>query len=161
MSSPATRRPDFVPLIAVVHRLDRALQQDMVRAAHAHGHTGLKNSHNAVFATLGADGGRAADLAAQMGMTRQSMGEIIRELVDLDIVTMTPDPADRRAKRVTWTEHGLAVAHQGFEHIRQLEEHLSAELGAEGYAWLRQALVQITTILEDPDAGPLPEGPTV
>ena len=160
MSSPGPQRPDFVPLVALVHRLDRALQQDMVRSAHAHGYTGLKNSHNAVFATLGAEGGRAADLAAQIGMTRQSMGEIIRELVDLDIVTMTPDPADRRAKLVTWTEHGLEVARQGFGHIVDLENQLAEELGAERWAWLREAVVRITAILEDPQAGPLPEGPT-
>lgn len=161
MSSPPPLRADLVPLIALVHRLNRALQQDMVRAAHAHGYVGLKNSHNAVFATLGAEGGRAADLAAQMGMTRQSMGELIRELVDLDIVTMAPDPADRRAKLVTWTEHGLDAARQGFEHITELEGRLAHELGVERYAWLREALVRITAILEDPEAGPLPPGPTV
>ena len=161
MSSPSSLRPDFVPLIALVHRLNRALQQDMVRTAHADGFTGLKNSHNAVFATLDAEGGRAADLAAQMGMTRQSMGEIIRELVELDIVTMQPDPADRRAKLVTWTEHGLAVARQGFGHILELEHQLAAEFGEERYAWLCDALARITAILEDPAAGPLPEGPTV
>ena len=161
MSSPESPRLDAPPLIALVHRVDRALQRDMVRAAHANGHTGLKNSHNAVFATLSADGGRAADLAAQMGMTRQSMGGIIRELVDLDIVTMAPDPDDRRAKRVTWTDHGLRVARQGSEHIQQLEDRLAHEFGAERYAWLRETLVRISTILEDPESGPLPEGPTV
>ena len=150
-----------MPLLAVVHRLNRALQQDMVREAHRRGHTGLKNSHNAVFATLDPAGSRAADMAAQTGMTRQSMGEIVRELVDLGIVAMAPDPRDRRAKLVTWTEHGLAVAREGYEHILDVEDRYAAELGAERFAWLRDALIRMTEILEDTSAGPLPEGPTI
>lgn len=162
MSRPGRPSPDFVPLIALVHRLNRALQQDMVRQAHQRGHTGIKNSHNAIFATLDPDGSRAADMAAQTGMTRQSMGEIVREMVDLDIVKMTPDPTDRRAKLVTWTENGLAVAREGYTHILELEDAFADRLGAKKYAWLRDALAQMTAMLQDDtEAGPLPEGRTI
>jgi len=151
MSRPELPSPDYVPLIAVVHRLNKALQLDMVRAAHRSGFTGLKNSHNAVFATLDAEGGRAADMAAQMGITRQSMGEIIRELVELDIVEMKPDPADRRAKLVTWTEHGLHVARTGFQHILEVEDVFARELGEEQFAWLRASLGTMARLIdEDP-----------
>jgi DNA-binding MarR family transcriptional regulator len=162
MSRPEEPSPDWVPLLALVHRLNRALQQDMVREAHRRGHTGLKNSHNAVFATLDPDGSRAADMAAQTGMTRQSMGEIVRELEELGIVTTKPDPHDGRAKLVTWTEHGLAVAREGYGHILDVEERYADELGAERFNWLRGALARMTTMLEDDtSAGPLPEGRTI
>jgi len=151
MSRPELPSPDYVPLIAVVHRLNKALQLDMVTAAHHSGFTGLKYSHNSVFATLDAKGSRAADMAAQMGITRQSMGEIIREMVELGIVEMQPDPADRRAKLVTWTEHGLAVARAGYQHIREVEDLCARELGEEQFTWLREALVTIERIVsEDP-----------
>jgi len=151
MSRPESPSPDYVPLIALVHRLNKALQVDMVRAAHRIGFTGGKYSHNAVFATLDAEGGRAADMAVQMGITRQSMGEIIRELVELDIVEMKPDPADRRAKLVTWTAHGLDVARKGYQHILEVEDTFSRELGAEQFAWLRETLARLTQLIdEDP-----------
>ncbi|MFL6060215.1 MAG: MarR family winged helix-turn-helix transcriptional regulator [Marmoricola sp.] len=161
MSSPTSEpNPEFVPMIALVHRLNRVLQQDMVREAHTRGYTELKNSHNGVFATLDREGSRAADMAAQMGMTRQSMGETVREMAELGLVKMQPDPDDRRAKLVTWTEEGLAMAQDGYQHILDLERAFSAEFGEERYAWLREAIARMTAMLSDPAAGPLPEGPT-
>lgn len=148
MSRPQVPSPDYVPLIALVHRLNKALQLDMVSAAHQRGHTGLKNSHNAVFATLDPEGSRAADMAAQLGITRQSMGEIVRELVDLGIVEMKPDPADRRAKLVTWTQHGLAVARDGYTHILDIEDRCAGELGVKQFDAFREALVRLTGVVE-------------
>src|SRR5688500_606083 len=92
------------PLIALVDRANRALQADMVRIAHLRGHPEVKPAHNSVFGTLSAEGSRASDMAARAGITRQSMGEIIREMVDLGILEMRPDPEDRRAKLVTYTD---------------------------------------------------------
>jgi len=149
MSRPGQPSPDYVPLIALVHRLSRALQLDMAHEANRRGHHGIKNSHNVVFATLDPDGSRASDMAAQAGMTRQSMGEIVRELVDLDIVEMRPDPTDRRAKLVTWTPHGLDVAREGYQHILEVEDRYAKELGAEQFAWLREALVRMTAMLDE------------
>jgi DNA-binding MarR family transcriptional regulator len=131
--------------------MNKALQLDMVRAAHRLGFTGGKNSHNAVFATLDAEGGRVSDLAAQMGITRQSMGEIVRELVELGIVQMGPDPSDRRAKLVTWTEHGLDVARRGYQHILEVEDLFARELGQEQFTWLRDTLTRMARLIdEDP-----------
>ena len=83
MSSRNPAKPDRKPMIALVHNADRAFQAHMVESAHELGRPDIKPSHNAVFANLGDDAARAADLAAAAGMTRQSMGELIRELVDL------------------------------------------------------------------------------
>jgi DNA-binding MarR family transcriptional regulator len=149
MSRPDQPDPDYVPLIALVHRLNRSLQQDMVRTAHRLGQLGLKASHNAVFATLDPEGSRASDMAAQNGITRQSMGEIVREMVDLGIVRMEPDPRDRRAKLVTWTDEGLAFAQQGYQHILEVEDMCARELGAEEFERVRDALARMTELLGD------------
>ena len=123
----------------------------MVRQAHARGWAEAKPAHNAVFGTLGFEGARAADMAASAGITRQSMGEVIRELVDLGIVEMTPDPTDRRAKLVTYTEAGRAEALLGSDYIAGFEDRLVAELGADGYEHLRTGLEKVVEILR-PDA---------
>src|SRR3954470_11891135 len=111
-------RPDRKPLIALVHDLDRAFQAHMVRSAHERGRPEMKPAHNFLFAILGDDGDRAANLAARAGMTRQSMGEIIRDLVGLGILEMAPDPRDGRAKIVRYTPEGKAFASEGFRHLR-------------------------------------------
>ncbi|MGO4257842.1 MarR family winged helix-turn-helix transcriptional regulator [Marmoricola sp. RAF53] len=157
MSTPRTPSPDFVPLIALVHRLNRELQQDMVDEAARQGFPS-KSAYNYVFATLDADGSRAARMAEQAGITRQSMGEVIRDMAEAGLVEMVPDPADRRAKLVIWTEAGLAQGQRGFEHILELEERFSQEIGAEDYATARRVLSRLYQVLTEdrPPAGVSP-----
>ena len=76
----------------------------MVREARERGHTEIRLAHNAVFATLHGEAGRTSDMAARAGITKQSMGEVVRELADLGILEVHPDPEDRRAKLVSYTD---------------------------------------------------------
>ena len=94
-------KPDRKPLIALVHNADKAFQAHMVRSAHERGRPDLKPAHNFLFAILGDDGDRAANLAARAGITRQSMGEVIRDLVDIGILEMAPDPQDGRSALIS------------------------------------------------------------
>lgn len=146
MSSPLPF-PDHPPLIAVVDRVNRALQADMVRQAHARGHPEVKQAHNAVFSTLGGGGARASEMAERAGITRQSMGEIIRDLVDLGILEMQTDPADRRAKLVTYTTAGIELTTDGRQHILEQEERFGEELGSENYELVRTGLERIAALL--------------
>ena len=75
------------------------------------------------------------------------MGEVIRDLVDIGILEMVPDPADRRAKIVRYTEEGKEFAHSGFEHLRALEDRFTAEFGVANYETVRHALARVTEIL--------------
>jgi DNA-binding MarR family transcriptional regulator len=138
-----------MPLIGLVNRANRELQTDMVRHAHRRGWTDAKYAHNWVFGFLGWEGARASDLAVKAGITRQSMGEVIRDLVDLGIVEMTPDPSDRRAKLVNYTERGREETRQGFDHIVDFEKRMIAELGEEAYEHLRLGLEKICEVLEE------------
>jgi DNA-binding MarR family transcriptional regulator len=147
--SRALRQPERMPLIALVNRANRQLQADMVRHAHERGWTDAKYAHNWVFGFLGWEGARASDLAAKAGITRQSMGEVIRDLVELGIVEMTPDPSDRRAKLVSYTKLGREEAMQGYDHIVDVEERVVAELGQDAYDNVRLGLEKICQVLED------------
>ena len=142
-------RPDRKPLIALVDRANRALQADMVRQAHAWGYGATRPAHNAVFATLGSpDGERTVVLAERAGITRQSMGEVVRDLVELGVVEMVPDPADGRAKLVRYTEAGRAQSRQGYRYIRDLEERFVEELG-EDYEAARRVLERVGGLLDE------------
>lgn len=147
MSSPLPLPDGELPLIALVDRVNRALQADMVRQAHERGHTQVKQAHNAVFGTLGAGGARASDMAARAGITRQSMGEIIRDLVGLGLLEMRTDPADRRAKLVTYTAAGIELTTGGFQHIQDMEARFADALGADDYQRVRTGLMSIVGLL--------------
>ena len=154
MSTPGPRVPLRTPLIRLVHRANRELQDDMVRQARARGYAQAKPAHNSIFGTLPLHGARASDLAAKAGITRQSMGEVIRELVDLGVLEMKPDPSDRRAKLVTYTASGLEQVYSGTAHIVDIEERMIAELGEEGYERLRDGLRLVVDLLREPGSGP-------
>lgn len=141
-------RLDRKPFIALVDRANRALQTDMVRTGHRRGHPELKPAHNAVFGTLLPDGSRSAEMAVRAGITRQSMGEVIRDMVALGILEMRPDPEDGRAKLVTYSEHGRQVAADGYAHLNDLEERFAEEFGQEDYDTARRVLSRIADLLE-------------
>jgi DNA-binding MarR family transcriptional regulator len=149
-------RPVVTPFIALVYRTFRALESDMVDSAHRAGYPGIKRTHNAVFATLHSEGLRAVDMAARMGITRQSMGEIVREMVDLGILQMSTDPTDRRAKLVSYSDLGLRVAASGFSHIQALDRRFTAEFGRKDYATARRVLERVAEMLEEDAAGQMP-----
>jgi DNA-binding MarR family transcriptional regulator len=122
-------RPDFVPMIALADKAARVLRADMVRNGHARGYVEIQPAHNAVFATLPSDGARTADMAARAGITRQSMGEAVREMVALGVVEMVADPTDGRAKIVRFTDYGLQLAQAGYERIIELDRTLRTTFG--------------------------------
>jgi len=127
------------PLIGLVERAARALGADMISTARERGFTELRLAHGAVFGHLPGGGARVTEMAAQAGITKQSMGEVVRELVDLGICAVEPDPDDRRAKIVTYTEYGQQVAANGFGHLEQVERRLARTFG-EDYGTARRVL---------------------
>ena len=122
-------RPDFVPLIALAEKSARALRTDMLRYAHERGYDEIQPAHNAVFATQPPEGARAADMAHRSGITRQSMGEVIRDMVRLGVLEMVPDPTDGRAKIVTFTARGRKIAQDGFDHILDVDRLVREKYG--------------------------------
>jgi DNA-binding MarR family transcriptional regulator len=124
------------------------MQADMVRQARERGYPQAKPAHNAVFGALSSHGARASDLAVRAGITRQSMGEIVRDMVGLGWVTMEPDPLDRRAKLIKYTPAGIEMTTGGFQHILELEERFAEEFGAERYEHVRDVLERVVELLE-------------
>jgi DNA-binding MarR family transcriptional regulator len=135
------------PLIAIAHRLTRLLAADMIRESHARGHTQIRQAHDPVFATLPSEGARASDMAARAGITKQSMGEAIRDMESMGLVEMTEDPSDRRAKLVTFTEAGMVVAQDGKRYLRELEQQWIEKFGEENYETTREVLEGIIDMM--------------
>lgn len=155
--APRFVRPGFEPFIALVDKCARVLRNDMLTSAHARGFTELAGAHDAVFATLPSEGARAADMAARAGITRQSMGEVVRDMARLGLVEMVPDPSDRRAKIVQYTDYGRTVAQGGFDHILDVEERLREEFGEDDLATTRRVLARVRELLAPETVGePLP-----
>jgi DNA-binding MarR family transcriptional regulator len=147
MSSPDQPMIERKPLIAIVARAERVLATDMLRAAHERGHAQIRPAHDPVFATLPQEGARASDMAARAGITKQSMGEAIRDMVALGLLEMREDPTDRRAKLVTFTDAGLEVAQDGKRYMHALEQQWIEKFGEQEYETAREVLEGIVELM--------------
>jgi len=94
--------------------------RDKVSAAHIH-----------ITRHLPLDGARLNDLAAMAGMSKQAMGDLVTQCEAWGLVTRLPDQRDNRAKRIVFTDTGLAWL-RGFEQaVAQTEAEFRQEVGAE------------------------------
>lgn len=139
---------DLPPLIALVERAERALVADLISAAAERGFPEVRVSHNAVFATLQAEGSRVSDMAARAGITKQSLAAIVRDLEGAGLVTVSPDPADGRAKVVKYTDRGWQCARGGAAYLREVEDALARLIGRDRLDDLRELLDQTAVHFE-------------
>lgn len=84
-------------------------------------------SASRLMGSLSADGLRVSDLAARLGITKQSVSQLVDQLEADGYVRRLPDPTDGRAKLVVFGPRGhksLPVAwralHASDEHARQI-----------------------------------------
>ena len=139
---------DPAQLLALVERANRAMVVDLVSGAAARGFPEVRQSHNAVFATLRTEGSRVSDMAARAGITKQSVAAIVRDLEHAGLVSVGPDPTDGRAKLVTYTERGWECVRGGAGHLREQEDTLSDLLGRERLDHLRDMLAEVAVHFE-------------
>ena len=82
----------------------------------------IRPTHGCVFRFVKGDGMRLTRLAELASMTKQSVGEIVDDLVERGYAERVPDPADRRAKLICLTERGREAQTQGFGLFAEVEE---------------------------------------
>lgn len=114
----------------------------------AAGYGELRPPHFTVFQHLPPEGARATDLAEQAQLTKQYMGTLIDYLEDRGYVVREPDPTDRRASLVKWTERGQVVAALARASLGRLEAEWAARLGGDRLEQLRTLLRDLTAIVE-------------
>lgn len=107
----------------------------------------MRPKYNAVLRYLDEDGTRASVLAERSGLTRQALAQIIDELEATGYVSRRPDPSDRRAKLVVYTERGLRSFRDSRRIIDEIESDYERRLGRSRYRELRKGLAEL---LQDP-----------
>lgn len=122
----ASRRFDERVLSLMAHNVEVPLAlsnlaaRAQVGAAHVH-----------ITRHLGLQGSRLTDLAERAGMTKQAMGDLVTQCEAWGLVVREADPHDARARRVRFTETGLAWLKAFHDAVRQAEAEFRAEVGDE------------------------------
>ncbi|MFF4619221.1 MarR family winged helix-turn-helix transcriptional regulator [Nonomuraea jabiensis] len=103
----------------------------------------IRPAHSAVFFHMEHDGIRLSRLAEKAQMTPQAMGALVDDLEELGYLRRVPDPADRRAKLIEFTERGDEALRVGYTAIDDVERRLAALLGEDGLAELNATLSRV------------------
>lgn len=97
------------------------------------------------------EGTRSTELAKRLGVSKQAVGRVVRELEQDGLLARALDEADGRAFLVTFTESGLEYLMRMHEAIRKVERDYEREFGAEAIRALKATL---SAIAYPPEAGP-------
>jgi DNA-binding MarR family transcriptional regulator len=122
----AMRRFDERVLSLMAHSIDVPLAlsnlaaRSQVSAAHIH-----------ITRHLALGGSRLTDLAEQAGMSKQAMGDLVDQCEAWGLVARVPHEQDGRARRIRFTEAGLAWLQAFREAVAQAEAEFRAEVGTE------------------------------
>ena len=86
------------------------------------------------------EGTRSTELARRMGVSKQAVGKVIKELEELGFLTRSVDSADGRAFLVSFTETGIDYLLEMHAAINQIEKEYEAMVGAKQMDAVRAAL---------------------
>lgn len=103
----------------------------------------MRPTHACVFRYVRGSGLRLTDIAELANMTKQSVGEVVDDLVDLGYAERVPDPADGRAKLIRLTGRGEEAQEFGFRILAEIEDRWAERYGADRIADLREILEEI------------------
>lgn len=136
-----------IRLLGLLDTATEAMLEEFRRNLEEAGYADVRPTHGCVFRFVRDDGMRLTELATLAGMTKQSVGELVDDLVDLGYVERIPDPQDRRAKLICLTKKGVKAQCAGFDLLADIEERWAERFGRERIAELRETLQAIVAEL--------------
>jgi len=122
----AMRRFDARVLHLMAHNVEVPLAlsnlaaRAQVSAAHIH-----------ITRHLSLEGSRLSELAESAGMTKQAMGDLVTQCEAWGLVQRMPDPLDARARRIVFTETGLAWLRAFEQAVAQADDEFKQEVGTD------------------------------
>lgn len=103
----------------------------------------IRPTHGCIFRYVQGEGLRLTEIAERANMTKQSVGEIVDDLVARGYVKRIPDPDDRRAKLICLTERGEVAQAYGRRLFDEVEKRWAERYGRERITQLRELLEEI------------------
>jgi DNA-binding MarR family transcriptional regulator len=131
------------PFGRLLIRAQRALHAGTAAKLSRLGYSEPGSAQGTLLAQLDPNGTRLTVLAERLGITKQSVGQLVGDLERHGYVTRLPDPHDRRATKVCFTARGWQFCQDINQARLELEAEYQALLGGEAMDTLRRLLGQL------------------
>jgi DNA-binding MarR family transcriptional regulator len=143
----AKAEPFGPPLIGALLRVPwEAVQRHMLEHLHERGFDDFDPAYLAVFRYPGPQGERPTDVAARLGVSKQAINYLLRELERLGYVKREPHPDDLRSKRIVLTKRGTAAIGVIREAVTEMEAAWAKKLGGRRFEELRDLLLDLNRV---------------
>jgi DNA-binding MarR family transcriptional regulator len=131
-----------------IGRLLRLALDDVRRRIHsgvvAAGFEDVRAPHTTLFRWPGPDGRHPTEVAADVGISKQRVNDLLRDLERLGYLELQPDVSDSRAKIIRLTPRGKRLHQVAVGVHAALEDDWAAAIGRSRFEDLRAALRQLT-----------------
>ena len=142
--SPGSKNPPFgIPLPGLLDIVSEAFFAEFREELEESEFGDIRPTHGCVFRYVQGDGLRLTDIAERAKLAKQSVGEIVDDLVERGYAQRIPDPEDRRAKLICLTEKGEAAQAHGRRLFDKVEKRWAQRYGVERIAGLRELMEEI------------------
>jgi DNA-binding MarR family transcriptional regulator len=147
-----TSEPRLAPesVLPVLLRPGRGVYGLFVRdALTAAGFNDMPPSGGYVLGLIDGGGARGVplrDVISDLGVSKQTAGELVDSLVVRGYVERTEDPQDRRRVYLTLTDHGRAASDTVFAAAQDVDARLVAMVGAERVQHTKETLAALLTL---------------
>lgn len=136
--------PQLPPSVGAQLRMAwRELIEEVFDGLAAAGYEDLRPVHQPILRDLLTAGQRPTELATRLGLSKQAVNDMLRELEDKGYIGLEADPEDGRAKRTVVTERGRHLANTATELSRTVGCRWEAQVGQERYAIFEEVLSEI------------------
>jgi DNA-binding MarR family transcriptional regulator len=136
----ASRRRSIGRLLLLTRRdfLDRLAQK-----MNGEGSATVLQARSQLVPYIDIDGTRSVDLARRVGVTKQAIVRLVRELEEDGLLKREADDADGRAFLIKFTDAGLEYLTRMHKCIAQIEREYVRMVGAEKMDVVREVLTRI------------------
>ena len=116
-----------------------AFEKEMIAA----GHDWYAEARSSIVPYVSPGGTRQSEIVARMGLSKQAVQQLIKDLEAAGIVRREADPDDARGRIVKFTEAGLQANRDSIEAKRVVEARMRARLGDAEFERLYEILKKI------------------
>lgn len=139
--------PAQLPLPALLGLATRVVTEAVHAGLAAEGFADIRPAHGYAFSLIAVRGGATGvEIAAHLGMTKQSAKVLIDQLESAGYVTRERTERDRRARVVQLTDRAWACIEAGARLWSEAEASLGTLVGSEAIATTRQTLEQLVDV---------------
>ena len=143
MSPGSNNSPTGIPLPGLLDIVSEAFFSEFRDELEQSEFGDIRPTHGCVFRHVQGEGLRLTEIAERAKLTKQSVGEIVDDLVERGYAQRIPDPEDRRAKLICLTEKGERAQAHGRRLFDKVEKRWAQRYGAERIAGLRELMEEI------------------